>query len=446
MYDGRISRRAVLRGIGATVALPFLESLLPRSLAAGAQAAARPPRRMAFIYVPNGVIPQDWTPAADGANFTLPDILKPMAPHQQDMLVLTGLTCDKARANGDGPGDHARAGGAFLTGAQPRKTAGANFRAGISADQMGAARIGDQTRLPSLEIGLERYRGAGNCDSGYSCVYEHTLAWRNATTPLPNEVDPKLVFDRLFSTKPNDPDREKRNRLKASVLDDVLQDARSLENQLGGADRQKLDQYLSSVRELEQRIARADTLPPAKVPEDTERPTGVPAELGEHFRLMCDLMVLAFQADVTRICTFMFAREGSEQKYRMIGITEGHHSLTHHKNNPAMIAKVKKINEYHIQQLAYLTGKLKSVKEGDGTLLDNCMVAYGSGNGDGNRHTHHDLPVLLVGQGGGSIKSGRHVRYPKETPLNNLWLAMLDRMGARIEKLGDSTGILGGLS
>ncbi|MFO0810110.1 MAG: DUF1552 domain-containing protein [Gemmataceae bacterium] len=445
MHGRRISRRTVLRGIGTTVALPLLDAMLPRSLADGS-AASKPPRRMAVIYVPNGVILQDWTPVAEGTDFELPDILKPMAPHRQDLMVLSGLTCDKARANGDGAGDHARAGGAFLTGAQPRKTAGANFRAGTSADQLAAARLGDRTRLPSLEIGIERYRGAGNCDSGYSCVYEHTISWRNATSPLPTEVDPKLVFDRLFSAKPNDPERDKRNRLRSSVLDAVLEDARGLENKLGGLDRQKLDQYLSCVRELEQRIARAETLPPAQVPEDTERPHGVPADLSEHFRLMCDLMVLAFQADVTRIATFMFAREGSEQKYRAAGVNEGHHSLTHHRNNPAMIAKVKAINTYHIQQFAYLTGKLKSVRECDGTLLDNCMVAYGSGNADGNRHTHHDLPILLAGKGGGSIKSGRHVRFSKETPLNNLWLAMLDRMGARTERLGDSTGILDGLA
>jgi hypothetical protein len=365
---------------------------------------------------------------------------------QQDVLVLSGLTCDKARPNGDGPGDHARASAAFLTGAQARKTAGANFRAGVSADQVAAARLGDRTRLASLEIGIERFRGTGNCDSGYSCVYEHTLAWRNATSPLPTETDPKLVFERLFSARPNDPDREKHNRLKSSVLDSVLEDARSLEKQLGTADRQKLDQYLTCVRELEQRIARVDKMEPVQPPEGTAKPRGLPSELTEHFRLICDLMVLAFQTDVTRICTFMFAREGSDQRYRMIGISEGHHELTHHRNDPVMIEKVRKINTFHIEQFAYLLGKLKSVPEGDGTLLDSCMIAYGCGNADGNRHTHHDLPILLAGKGGGSLKTGQHLRYPRETPVNNLWLAMLDRMGARTEKLGDSTGVLDGLS
>jgi hypothetical protein len=446
MYDGRVSRRTVLRGIGATVALPFLEAMLPRSLASPAASAPGAPRRMAFVYVPNGVIMSDWTPKTEGKDFELPPVLQPLAPFQQDVLVLSGLTCDKARPNGDGPGDHARASGSYLTGVQVRKTAGANFRAGVSVDQVAASRLGDRTRLPSLEVGIERFRGTGNCDSGYSCVYEHTLAWRNPTSPLPTETDPKLVFDRLFAAQAKDADRLKQDRLKASVLDTVLADARALEGQLGGADRQKLDQYLTCVRELEQRIARAEKLPPAQPPDGAARPKNQPADLTEHLKLMCDLLVLAFQADVTRIATFMFAREGSNIPYRMIGISEGHHDLTHHRNDPKMIEKVRNINTFHVEQFAYLLGKLKAVKEGDGTLLDNCMVAYGSGNSDGNRHTHHDLPILLAGKGGGSITSGRHARYPKETPLNNLWLAMLDRMGARTEKLGDSTGLLEGLS
>ena len=420
--------------------------MLPRRWPAAAGAGgARPPRRMAFLYVPNGAIMADWTPKTEGADFELPPILEPLAPFRDDLLVLSGLTCDKARPNGDGGGDHARASSAFLTGCQARKTAGANFRSGISADQVAASRLGDQTRLPSLELGIERYRGSGNCDSGYSCVYEHTISWRSPTSPLPTEVDPRLVFERLFAERPNDPDRLKRNRLRSSVLDAVLDDARGLERQLGGADRQKLDQYLSCVRELEQRIARAETLPPVQPPADAVKPQSAPADLEEHFRLMCDLLVLAFQADVTRVATFMFGREGSEQQYPMVGISEGHHELTHHRNDPAKIAKIRTINTFHIEQFAYLLGKLKAIPEGDGTLLDNCMIAYGSGNSDGNRHNHDNLPILLAGKGGGTLKTGRHVRYPKETPLNNLWLAMLDRMGAPTEQLGDSTGVLEGL-
>jgi hypothetical protein len=442
---GRISRRTVLRGLGTMVSLPFLEAMIPRSLAVASE-AAKAPRRVAFIYVPNGAIMSDWTPASEGADFELPPILEPLAPFQHELLVLSELTCDKGRPNGDGGGDHARASSAFLTGCQARKTAGANFRSGTSADQVAAQRIGDQTRLPSLELGIERYRGTGNCDSGYSCVYEHTMSWRSPTSPLPTEVDPRLVFERLFSDRANDPDRQKRRRLRASVLDSVREEARSLGGRLGGADRQKLDQYLSCVRELEERIARAETLPPVQPPSDAVKPQSVPADLSEHFRLMCDLMVLAFQTDVTRVATCMFGREGSEQKYRMVGISEGHHELTHHRNDPKKIEKVRTINMYHIKQFAYFLGKLKSIPEGEGTLLDNCMIAYGSGNSDGNRHTHDNLPILLAGKGGGSIKSGRHVRYPKETPVNNLWLAMLERVGAPTEKLGDSTGRLEGLS
>ena len=441
--NGRISRRTVLRGVGTVMALPVLDAMLPRLRAADATPnKPAPPRRMAFLYVPNGIHMQEWTPAKEGTDFDLPAILQPLAAHKQDVLVLSGLTCDKGRPNGDGAGDHARASSAFLTGAQARKTAGANFRSGVSADQIAAQKLGDQTRLASLELGIDPFRGTGNCDSGYSCVYEHTLAWRNATTPLPTEVNPKLIFERLFADQPNDPDRLKRGRLRASVLDAVLDDAHSLEKNLGGADRQKLAQYLSSVRELEDRIHRAEKLPPIQPPDGTKKPEQLPADLTEHLHLVSDLLVLAFQTDVTRVATFMFAREGSDQKYPMVGVNEGHHSITHHQGKRELQAKIQAINTYHVEQLAYLLGKLKSVKEGEGTLLDNCMIAYGSAIADGNAHAHGDLPVLLAGRGGGTITTGRHIRYRDETPLNNLWLAMLERFGTKTDKLGDSTGIL----
>jgi hypothetical protein len=421
--------------------------MLPRVRAAEqASEKAAAPRRMAFIYVPNGCHMEDWTPSAEGTSYELPAILQPLAPVKQDVLVLSGLTCDKARPNGDGAGDHARASSAFLTGAQARKTAGANFRSGVSADQVAAQKLGEQTRLASLELGIEKFRGSGNCDSGYSCVYEHTLAWRNPTTPLPTEVNPQIIFDRLFSDNPNDPDRLKRGRLRSSVLDAVLDDAHSLERQLGGADRQKLDQYLSSVRDLEDRIQRAEKLPPIQPPDGTKRPEQLPAELAEHLRLVSDLMVLAFQTDVTRVVTFMFGREGSDRSYPMVGVNEGHHSITHHQNKPELQAKIRAINTFHIEQFSYLLGKLKSIPEGEGTLLDNCMIAYGSAIADGNRHDHGDLPVLLAGRGGGTIKTGRHLRVSRDTPINNLWLAMLERMGAPTKQLGDSTGVLSGLA
>jgi Protein of unknown function (DUF1552) len=444
MTTSRISRRTALRGIGTVMALPVLDAMLPGS--ALPAPAARFPRRMAFLYVPNGAYMSYWMPKTEGTDFELTPCLAPMAEHRKEMIVFGRLTCDKARANGDGAGDHARAGGAFLTGAQPKKTAGANFEAGVSADQLAAKRLGDRTRLASLELAIERYRGAGNCDSGYSCVYEHTLSWRNATTPLPTEVNPRQVFTRLFTDQSNDPATLARNELRASVLDAVLEDARDLSRNLGGNDRQKLDQYLSGVRDVERRITSAEKLEPVKLPHDVSRPAGVPADLTEHMHLMCDLMVLAFQTDVTRIATFMIGREGSEQKYRMAGVNEGHHTISHHQNKQENIDKIKAINIYHVQQLAYLTGKLKAIKEGDGTLLDNCMIAYGSAIADPNRHAHDDLPVLLVGRGGGTIKTGRYLRCPRETPLNNLWLAMLERFGISAPKLGDSTGPLEGLS
>jgi hypothetical protein len=386
-----------------------------------------------------------WMPKTEGPDFNLPACLEPMAEYRKDMIVFGGLTCDKARPNGDGAGDHARASGSFLTGVQVKKTAGANFQAGPSADQLAAQQLGDRTRLPSLELAIEKYRGAGNCDSGYSCVYEHTLSWRDATTPVPPEVNPRQVFDRLFADKSSDPETIARNQLRASVLDSVLEDAKDLNRTLGGSDKKKLDQYLSGIRELEKRVTRAEPLTPMVLPDDVSRPIGVPADLTEHIRLLCDLMVLAFQTDSTRICAFMLGREGSEQKYRMVGVNEGHHTISHHMSRQANLDKLKVINTYLVTQLAYLTGKLKSVAEGEGTLLDNCMIAFGSAIADPNRHNHHDLPMLLVGRGGGTIKSGRYVRYKADTPLNNLWLAMLERFGAKAAKLGDSTGVLEGL-
>jgi hypothetical protein len=428
----------VLRGLGTAVALPLLDAMLPGVARAGTAA----PRRMAFLYTPNGAYMPYWMPTKEGSEFELPPCLEPMAEYRKDLLVFGGLTCDKARPNGDGAGDHARASGSFLTGAQVRKTAGADFQAGLSADQLAAKQLGDRTRLPSLELAVEKYRGAGNCDSGYSCVYEHTLAWKSANTPLPPEVNPKQVFNRLFADRPNDPEAIARAELRASVLDSVREDAKELSGKLGGRDKQKLDQYLTGVRDLEKRIARAEALTPAVLPDDVSRPEGVPADLTEHIRLLCDLMVLAFQTDSTRVCTFMLGREGSEQKYRMVGVNEGHHSISHHQRKQANLDKLKAINTYLVSQFAYLTGKLKAVPEGDGTLLDNCMIAFGSAIADPNRHAHHDLPVLLVGRGGGTVKPGRYVRYKDETPLNNLWLAMLERFGAKADKLGDSTGVL----
>lgn len=442
MNDRLISRRTVLRGLGTALALPWLEAMGPLAAWAGTRPTAFP-NRMAFLYVPNGKNMAQWTPAQDGTDFELPPILKPLEPHRKDLLVLTGLTADKARAHGDGGGDHARALAAFLTGCQPRKTDGTDIRAGVSVDQVAASRLADQTRLPSLEIGCDRGAMAGNCDSGYSCVYSSTISWRSATTPVPKEVNPKLIFERLFAGG-LDADRAKLVQKRQSILDFVKEDAGSLRNQLGANDQRKLDEYFSAVRDIELRIERAQKMPRVQAP-DYQLPAGVPGDYQEHIRILCDLLVLAFQADITRVCTFVLANEGSNKPYPFIGVSDGHHDLSHHGNDQKKLQKIAEINRFHTTQYAYLIEKLRSVREGDGTLLDHCMVAYGSGNSDGNRHNHDDLPILLAGRGCGTIQTGRHVRYPKETPLNNLWLSMLDRMGAPVDHLGDATGRLRGL-
>jgi len=445
MSSHPMSRRALLRGMGVAVALPWLEIMGPsQAWGADTPKAKAAPNRMAFIYVPNGKNMVDWTPKTQGAGFTLPSILEPLADLRNDFSILTGLAADKARPHGDGGGDHARAMAAFLTGAQPRKTDGTDIRLGISVDQVAASRVGDEVRLPSLEIGCEASAMAGNCDSGYSCVYSSTMSWKSATQPLPKEVNPKLVFDRLFSGG-DEKDRARTEASRKSILDVVREDAKELSLKLGTNDRRKLEEYTTSIREIELRIERAAKLPPVKAP-DGPKPAAIPEKYEDHIRLMSDLMVLAFQTDSTRVCTFILANEGSNKPYPMVNVSEGHHDLSHHGNDEAKKLKIKEINKFHTTQLAYLLKKMKSVKEGDGTLLDHCMIAYGSGNSDGNAHNHDDLPILVAGHGCGTIKQGRHLVYPKDTPLNNLWVAMLDRMKMDVTRLGDSTGALTGLA
>ena len=441
----RISRRTALKGLGACIALPWLDAMLPRA-AWGAAPPTATPLRMAFLYVPNGVNMAEWKPKEEGAGYALTPSLEPLKTFKDDFMVLTGLTADKARPHGDGGGDHARAMASFLTGRQARKTDGADIRVGISADQVAAEKVGHATRFSSLEIGCEGGKNAGNCDSGYSCAYSSNLSWRGESTPMSKEINPKLVFDRLFTTAPKgDENAARRERYKQSILDFVADDAKSLQATLGANDQRKVDEYLTGVRELELRIAKA---PPAVDLGATkmDRPTGVPKDYKEHNRLMGDLLALAFQADLTRIATFVFANDGSNRSYRDdLAIGEGHHDLSHHAGNKDKLAKVQKINAFHIGQLAYLLERLKAMKEGDGTLLDQCMIVYGGGISDGNRHNHDDLPILLAGKGGGALKPGRHVKYPRDTPLTNLYVSMLDRMGVKVDSFGDSTGALPGL-
>jgi len=439
-----LSRRTLLRGLGTAVALPWLEAM--GQLTAYAAGPSEPgrrtaPNRLAFLYVPNGKDMPNWTPRADGRLTDLPPILAPLAPVKDDLLVLTGLAADKARPYGDGGGDHARAMSAFLTGVHPRKTDGADIRAGTSVDQLAAQRIGELTRLPSLEMGGEAGSMAGNCDSGYSCVYTSTVSWKSSTQPLPKEINPKLVFERLFG-QPGGPERARRDLARKSVLDFIRDDSRTLLAGMGAGDKQKLDEYFTSIREIELRMQRAASLPAVNAPPGVTAPAGLPDSYAEHLRLLSDMLVLAFQADVTRVCTFVFANESSNKSYPELGVNEGHHELSHHGHDPEKIRKIRTINEFHVTQLAYLLKRLQSIREGEGTLLDHCMIAYGCGNSDGDRHNHDDLPVLLAGRGGGTIATGRHVRFKDETPVTNLWSSLLERMDVRVPFIGDSTGSL----
>ena len=441
-----LHRRTFLKGVGATLGLPLLEAMLPASGFAAQSAGA--PKRMAFVFVPNGVIVPDWTVKGEGADWQLSPTLEPLAKVKDRVCVVSGLMQDNARAKGDGPGDHARSSAAFLTGAHPVKTSGVDIKVGQSVDQVAADKAGKLTKLPSIELGTEGGRNAGQCDSGYSCAYSNNISWKTATTPMAKEINPRLVFERLFGSTD---DREaakgraKRDEYRKSILDLVTDDANKLKQQLGQTDRRKVDEYFSSVREIEQRIERAKTDSTTQKIPDLTLPRGVPKELDEHIGLMFELMALAFQTDTTRVATFMMANEGSNRSYPMVGVNDGHHHLSHHQNKQDWIDHLKQIDKYLIGHYAKFLERLNGISEGNGTLLDNSMIVYGSAIADGNRHSHHDLPILLAGKGGGTIASGRHLVYPKETPLNNLFLSMLDRMDAGVDSLGDSTGRLKGL-
>jgi hypothetical protein len=403
---------------------------------------------MAFLFVPNGVNLDAWTPKNIGYAYDLPPTLEPLRRVQEYVNVLSGLTHDKGRANDDGAGDHARSASVFLTGCQAYKTSGGNIRVGQSVDQMAAHAIGSQTRFPSLELGCDRSRNTGNCDSGYSCAYSYNISWASPTTPMAKEIDPRLVFERLFgesSTSSGKSAQQERAALRKSLLDYVQSDARRLQERLGKSDQRKLDEYLTAVREIERRIEMVEGQSPENGPLGFQKPTGIPSDFGTHVRLMTDMLVLAFQTDSTRIATCMIAHEGSNRSYADAGVPDGHHDLSHHGGNRVKLEKIARIDHFHMQQFAYFLERLKSVPEGDGTLLDNCMIVYGSGISDGNRHNRENLPVLLAGRGGGTIETGRHLRYETETPMTNLYVSMLERIGIGIDRVGDSTGPLPGL-
>jgi hypothetical protein len=434
----------VLRGLGTAISLPLLEAMSP-SFSWAASAAPKPPLRMAFLYVPNGMHMDDWIPAKEGSGFEITPILKPVAKYRDKMNVLSGLTLNGARALGDGGGDHARSVASFLTGAHPKKTSGADIHNGASVDQVAAAAIGDKTRLPSLELGMESSAQAGKCDSGYSCVYTSNMCWRTDTSPVAKENNPAAVFDRLFGSsdkRENDKNKSIRDKQRKSVIDFALEDANDLRRTLGGKDKNKLDEYLHAIREIERRLTNSEKLRGVELDADYPRPEGVPEDFEVHMKLMFDLMVLSLQTDSTRIATFMYANAGSNRGYRNIKVSEGHHDLSHHGRNKDKQEKISKINQYHTTLLSYFLDKMEAVREEGSTLLDNSMIVYGSGIGDGDRHNHDNLPIALFGSGQGTIKTGRHLAYKKETPLTNLYVSMLDRMGVQVNKFSDSTGAL----
>lgn len=436
-----IPRRLFLRGLGTAVALPVLDSLLPAQ-ARAAMAAKKFPKRMAWVYVPNGANMVDWTPTTTGTDYELPLILQPLAAHKKDLNVFTGLANRQGDEHGDGGGAHARASASFLTGVHPRKTAGADIKAGISCDQIAANQIGGETRLPSLELSCDGGQRAGSCDSGYSCIYQFNVSWKSETQPMIPEVNPRAAFERLFGNGDAGATLEasaRRARNHKSILDYVLDDAHRLESRLGTDDRRKLDEYLTSVRELERRIARADQFPVPKPPGGVQAPEMFET-YEQHMQLMYDVMALAFQTDSTRVATFIVAHDGSNRPYPTIGIRDGHHDLSHHREDADKKNKLAQINRYHTAQFARFLDRLKAIPEGDGTLLDNCMIQYGSALSNGDKHSPENLPILVAGHGGGRIATGRHVRVEEKTPMTNLYRSMLGAAEVRTEKIGDSTG------
>ena len=449
-----LSRRRFLRGLGICMALPAFESLDPLGLlaspvgAAAGAAGKAAPVRMAFLYVPNGIIPAGWWPQGDGGtDFQLSDTLQPLQKVKKEVQIISGLEDLSANAGMDGGGDHARAGGTFLTGVRIKKTSGSDIFAGVSFDQVIAQRIGRETRFPSLELTCDAVRKAGDCDSGYSCAYEYNLAWRSPTQPVMPDPNPRQVFERLFgdgAANERTANLQRRQRDQQSILDFVLTDAKAMERTMNGRDRAKLDQYLTSVREIEQRIQRTESMPVANPTGDA--PAGIPPNFGEHIQLMFDMLLLAFQTDCTRVATLLLAGEGSNRSFSEIGISEGHHNLTHHRNQPDIIAKVKQIDLWYAQQLGKFLEKMDQTQDSDGqSLLHNSMILYGSGNADGNRHTHVNLPILVAGSAGGRLTTGRYLKT-EPAPLTNLFLSMADKMGVEgIERHGDSTGRLAGV-
>ena len=446
IFQKAIPRRTFLRGAGAAVALPLLDSMVP-AFAAGQGTAAKPVQRLAFVYCPNGMIMEQFTPKAEGAGYELTPILEPLAPFRDRFSVLSGLNCNAAYGlPGDAEGDaapHERIGGTFLTGVHPTRYG----HVATSVDQIVAQELGKHTQLASLEMGLHVSDVVGQCEKGWPCGYLNTLSWRTPTTPLPSENQPRAIFERLFGDSDSTDPAERLARIQKnrSLLDSVIEAAAQLQRGLGASDRAKLSEYLDATRDVERRIRKAEEQSSRDLPR-LDRPVGIPAAFDEHAKLMFDLQVLAFQSDLTRMVTFMMGREQSDRTFRECGVPDPHHGLTHHQNDPVKIAKVIKINIFHSQMFAYLLERLQSTSDGDGSLLDHSMIVYGGGISNGNGHDFRNIPILLAGGERGQVKGGRHIGYPQDTPMTNLYLALMDKLGIAVENFGDSTGELNLLS
>ena len=430
-----LPRRTFLRGVGATLALPLLDAMIPAATAA-ARTPARPVRRLGYVFMPMGCDQSRWTPAgASGPLGELTPILQSLAPVKDQVSVLSNLELRNAY-----PGSHATSNAAFLSAAKAKQTESSDYYLGTTVDQIAARQLGQETQLPSLELSMDMMQTTGQCDNGFACVYQNNLSWSSPTTPLPSEAHPRLVFERLFGEGGGAAERRAALRQRASLLDWVSEDISRLRRTVGPGDRARIDGYLDAVRAVERRIQRAEADLDEKPLPDLDRPPGVPASYADHARLMFDLQVLAMQGDVTRVCTFQLARETSNRTYAEIGVPDPHHPLSHHGNDPAKIARMAKINAFHVSLFAYYLERLKATPEGDGSLLDHSLLLYGSGIGNPNLHDHTNLPIIVAGGAAGGMRGGRHLRYDQPTPLANVHLALLDKVGVRLDRFGDSSG------
>ena len=431
-----LPRRTFLKGVGATLALPLLDAMVPAATALAATPAA-PVRRLGFVFMPMGCDITRWTPPGTDKLDRLSPILSSLEPVKQHVSILTNMELQNAY-----PGTHATSNAAFLSAARAKHTESSDYYLGTTVDQIAAKQLGRETQLPSLEMAMDMLQTVGQCDNGYACVYQNNLSWSSPTTPLPAEAHPRLVFEQLFGEGGSKADRQAAIRRRASLLDFVKDDISRLGQTLGPADRAKVDQYLDAVRDVERRIQRAERDVAEKPLPDLDRPVGVPASYADHARLMFDLQVLAMQGDVTRVITFQLARETSNRAYPEVGVSDPHHPWSHHGNDPEKIARMAKINQFHVSLFAEFLAKLKATKEGNGTLLDHSLYLYGSGMGNPNVHDHTNLPIIVAGGAAGGMKGGRHVRFEKPTPLANLHLTLLDKVGVRLDKFADSDGKL----